>query len=102
MRSLFECKGNVDADFWSRAVDGKVSDQVKSFSDQPTDFQLFFCNVIQEWRDFVKDRNLSAMVDYPAAFFWRDLIRIFPDSKVILGVRSPESWKKSVLGSDLK
>ncbi len=35
-------------------------------------------------------------MDYPLSFYWRDLLSHFPDAKVILSTRSPETWHKSV------
>lgn len=35
-------------------------------------------------------------VDWPGASYWRDLVRTFPDAKVILSVRDPERWYDSV------
>ena len=33
-----------------------------------------------------------AAVDFPAASYWRELAEFYPDAKVILSTRSPESW----------
>jgi len=38
----------------------------------------------------------QAAVDFPAASFWRELADYYPDAKVILSTRSPESWFASV------
>jgi len=35
-------------------------------------------------------------VDWPACHFWRDLAIRYPDAKVLLSLRDPESWWKSV------
>ncbi|MDT0300863.1 sulfotransferase family protein [Streptomonospora wellingtoniae] len=37
-----------------------------------------------------------AAVDFPAAIFWRELSRTYPDAKVILTVRDPRRWHESV------
>lgn len=34
----------------------------------------------------------TACVDWPSAFYWRTLIDVYPDAKVILTMRSAESW----------
>lgn len=34
-------------------------------------------------------------VDWPVASYWRELAAYYPESKVILSVRSPESWFES-------
>lgn len=35
-------------------------------------------------------------VDWPSAYFWRELSEHYPDAKVILTLRSPESWHASM------
>ena len=47
-------------------------------------------------KKFVDKRKLAAAVDYPMAYFYKDLLAAFPEAKVILSVRSPESWYHSV------
>lgn len=34
-------------------------------------------------------------VDWPGTFFYKDLMKQYPDAKVILTVRNPESWYRS-------
>lgn len=34
-------------------------------------------------------------VDWPGGFFWRELSEAYPDAKVLLSVRDPESWERS-------
>lgn len=34
----------------------------------------------------------SSCVDWPSAHYWRDLVRVYPQARVILTYRSPESW----------
>ena len=36
--------------------------------------------------------NYVATVDYPGAFYWRELAEHYPDAKVLLSVRDAESW----------
>jgi hypothetical protein len=38
----------------------------------------------------------SSAVDWPSAYFWRELSAYYPDAKVLLTVRSPESWYASM------
>lgn len=38
----------------------------------------------------------GSYVNRPAAFHWRALTAHYPDAKVLLSVRSPESWVKSI------
>ena len=48
--------------FWPKAVAGDVSEV--------------------EWRQFIKAERLSAGVDYPISLFWKDLVKIYPNTKV--------------------
>ncbi len=41
-------------------------------------------------------RDFSATVDWPAARWWREIAANYPDAKVLLSVRDPEAWYKSV------
>lgn len=43
-----------------------------------------------------------AAVDWPAAGFWQELSQVYPDAKVILTTRSPESWFASISNTILK
>lgn len=40
-------------------------------------------------------RNYVSAVDWPSAFYWRQLAAHFPKAKVLLTLRSPESWYDS-------
>ena len=68
--------GFPDQEFWTRASLGQLSDQ--------------------DWRDFIRESQLSASVDYPMSLFWKDLARLYPKAKVVLTVRDPVRWYKSV------
>jgi hypothetical protein len=41
-------------------------------------------------------RDFRATVDWPAARWWREITNEFPDAKVLLSVRDPEAWYKSM------
>jgi hypothetical protein len=41
-------------------------------------------------------RDFRAAVDWPAARWWREIAAHFPDAKVLLSVRDPEAWYKSM------
>jgi len=72
---------------------------------------------VRLWGDALEDRKADwstlfagygATVDWPACHFWRELASAYPAAKVLLSVRSPESWYRSVsetihpvLGKDL-
>ncbi len=38
----------------------------------------------------------QASVDWPGSFFWRELIDAYPDAKVLLSVRSGDTWATSM------
>jgi hypothetical protein len=56
------------------------------------------------WRDALDGRpdwqrifgDCQATVDWPSGFFYRELLEAHPDAKVLLSVREPESWEKSM------
>lgn len=37
----------------------------------------------------------QATVDWPGGYFYRELMDLYPDAKVLLSVRDPESWERS-------
>jgi len=61
------------------------------------------------WKDALAGRpnfdviydGFAAAVDWPTAAFWKDVINHYPDAKVILTTRSPESWYESISGTIL-
>lgn len=62
-----------DIDVWERAV-----------KTEPVDWRAFFAPY--------------AVADWPAAFFYRDIIRAHPEAKVMVSVRDPEGWFESTQG----
>jgi hypothetical protein len=38
----------------------------------------------------------ESTVDWPGAFFYRELAAAYPDAKVVLSTRDPEAWEKSM------
>jgi hypothetical protein len=58
----------------------------------------------QRWRALVQGapadwdllfEDYNSCVDWPSAYYWRELIDVYPEAKVILTWRSPESWWES-------
>jgi hypothetical protein len=47
-----------------------------------------------DWDDIFGD--YQATVDWPGAFFYKDLMEAYPDAKVLLSVRGGESWERSM------
>ncbi|HKN15223.1 MAG TPA: sulfotransferase [Candidatus Binatus sp.] len=41
-------------------------------------------------------RGFQATVDWPSARWWREIAAHYPDAKVLLSVRDPEAWYKSM------
>jgi hypothetical protein len=39
----------------------------------------------------------ESTVDWPGSFFYRELVDAYPDAKVVLSVRDPQAWEKSML-----
>jgi Sulfotransferase domain len=37
----------------------------------------------------------ASSVDYPGCTFWRELLEVYPDAKVLLSVRDPDKWFES-------
>jgi hypothetical protein len=50
-----------------------------------------------DWRPLLG--GYRAVVDWPGAYFWRELIAAHPDARVILTVRDPERWYESSLAT---
>jgi hypothetical protein len=48
-----------------------------------------------DWKALFAD--YQATVDAPAAFFYREILQVFPDAKVLLNLRDPEGWYKSYM-----
>jgi len=57
------------------------------------------------WRAFVQGAPLgweelfagySSCVDWPSAYYWRELVEFYPEAKVVLTYRTSESWWQSV------
>lgn len=38
----------------------------------------------------------ESIVDWPGSYHWRELMDVYPDAKVLLSVRSAESWVRSM------
>jgi len=46
------------------------------------------------WREIFS--SYQSTVDWPGGYFYRELIDVYPDAKVLLSVREPEEWERSV------
>jgi Sulfotransferase domain len=58
-----------------------------------------------EWRDVLDGRRSAAdllagyeaTVDWPGSYYAKDLAEAFPDAKIVLSERDPESWANSMV-----
>ena len=73
---------NRNVPFWLKGVAGDVTKE--------------------EWKRLVKDKRLSAGVDDPVSLLWRDLVKIYPNSKMLLNDRDPVRWYESVRNTILQ
>jgi hypothetical protein len=63
-----------------------------------------FADQLPKWLDVVNGKpdwdavfdGYQSAVDYPACTYWRELADLYPDAKIILSLRDPESWFSSV------
>jgi hypothetical protein len=46
------------------------------------------------WKRFF--RRYNSVVDWPTCAFYKDLMNVYPDAKVLLNVRDPEDWYDSM------
>lgn len=72
---------------------------MKSFFLDPTTDTDDFYNAYHHRDEADWDKiyeNYSAAVDWPTATFYKDLMVKYPDAKVLLTVRSADSWYKSM------
>jgi hypothetical protein len=46
------------------------------------------------WEEIFEGKE--SIVDFPGSYYWRELIDVYPDAKVLLSVRSAESWVDSM------
>ncbi|MBN1453637.1 MAG: hypothetical protein JW963_21655 [Anaerolineales bacterium] len=50
-----------------------------------------------DWEALFK--GYQSATDWPTAAYYRDLMDVYPDAKIILTVRDPESWHKSIMNT---
>lgn len=41
----------------------------------------------------------QSATDWPVAAYYRDLMDVYPDAKIILSVRNPQNWHKSIMNT---
>ena len=47
-----------------------------------------------DWDEIFEGKESE--VDWPASYYWRELIDVYPDAKVLLSVRDADSWVRSM------
>ena len=52
---------------------------------------------LPDWRELLQ--GYAAIVDWPGASFYRELMAAFPDAVVVLSTRDPEAWWRSAHGT---
>ncbi|KAK0763959.1 hypothetical protein N5P37_003350 [Trichoderma harzianum] len=63
-------------------------------SQDPEAFEAAYHTRTADWDKIFA--NYDAAVDWPSAEFWPELLKQYPDAKVILTVRDPNDWYASV------
>ena len=59
---------------------------------------------VPQWREALEGNGpwdelfagKESIVDWPGSYHWRELMDVYPDAKVLLSVRSAESWVESM------
>ena len=67
--------------------------EVMAHPDDIADWQLAAEGGTPDWQRLFA--NYVALVDWPAAAFWRELADEYPDAKVLLSTRPADAWWKS-------
>ena len=60
--------------------------------------------LVQLWHDALEGNadwdkifaGNESTVDWPGGFFWKELMAYYPDAKVVLSVRDPDKWERSM------
>ena len=73
MREVME---TGDAESWTR------------YAENPKDLQLL--------HSMLGGKGYASTCDYPSSAFWKEQMELYPEAKVVLTIRDPEKWYKSV------
>ena len=68
--------------------------EVREDSGQQSLWRAVAAGATPDWEQLFA--GYHAAVDWPSAFFWRELADYYPDAKVLLTIRSTESWLASM------
>lgn len=50
-----------------------------------------------DWENLFQ--GYQSAMDWPAAAYYKDLMQVYPEAKVILTIRDPESWHRSIMNT---
>jgi len=50
----------------------------------------------EDWRGYFGKNNYACGVDFPFSFYYKDIMKAYPEAKVVLSVRDPKTWWTSV------
>jgi hypothetical protein len=71
---------------------------VKVMKDRtPTFWTKAYFNEPYDFEEIFAPKQYRATCDFPSCYFWKEQLRKYPDAKVILTVRDPESWYYSCM-----
>lgn len=78
-----------------RLLGGTCHHMVETFgrADQVAGFSAAIAGEPVDWQALLAD--FSAIVDFPGAYFWRELAEAFPDAPVLLSSRDAAGWYRS-------
>ncbi len=59
---------------------------------------------VEQWQDALEGHpdwetifgGYQSTVDWPGGFYYRELMELYPDAKVLLSVRDPDAWERSM------
>ena len=69
-------------------------EEVKQNPEHPAIWHAAVRNEPVDWHALLD--GYRAAVDWPASFFWRELLETYPDANVLLSVRDPDKWYSSM------
>jgi len=67
--------------------------EVNAHEDQKRLWRAVVRGVAPDWNRLFQ--GYGSCVDWPSSYYWRELMAFYPEAKVVLTYRSPESWWKS-------
>ena len=70
-----------------------MEEVIKNPKDVP-EWERASCGETIDWKAFMEP--WGACVDFPSSLYYRELMEAFPEAKVVLSVRDPESWYASM------